>query len=121
MQPWKNCDPDWLKKVSCKKGVFVGNLKPETQLALQVAISVYAFYGKKLTVTSANDGHHMHGSKHGIDQAFDTRIWEIKDNKKIFFDKSTLTGIVTRSQKQLGEDYDVVQEPDHLHFEWDPK
>lgn len=64
-------------------------------------------------ITSANDSKHKAGSKHYIDQAFDFRT------------KNLIGGHVAARQwtveiaKELGPNFDVVLESDHLHIERD--
>jgi hypothetical protein len=103
----------WLDEVAVKSGVKLHTLKPEILEAVKVALKAYTLFGYKLTVTSTNDGKHMRGSRHYVDQAFDSRIWGIKlDTQKC---------IVDYAKSKLGKDYDIVIEKDHLHWEYDPK
>jgi hypothetical protein len=103
----------WLDSVSVKSGVTLKTLKPEILKALEIAQRAYTLFGFKLTVTSTNDSKHMRGSKHYVDQAFDTRVWGIKlEMQKC---------IVDFAKAKLGKDYDIVIEKDHIHWEWDPK
>jgi hypothetical protein len=69
-----------------------------------------------VVITSANDGVHMKGSKHGTNEAFDIRISNIaiKDNGKI------ARRWAADMQVMLGSDYDVILEKDHIHAEYDP-
>jgi len=62
-------------------------------------------YKKDLFVTSLRDGNHMPGSLHYIGLAFDIRpTMEKRDIKRI-----------------LGPKWDVVDEGNHIHCEYDPK
>ena len=103
----------WLEEVGVKPGVTLFTLKPEILEALKVAFQAYRIFGFKLTVTSTNDGRHMLNSKHYTDQAFDSRIWGIKEE--------TQKCIVDFAKSKLGKDYDIVIEKDHIHWEHDPK
>lgn len=113
IEDYRQSDPNWLSKVARKKGVILETLKPEALQALECALYVYSYYGKKLTVTSTNDGKHMAASQHYKNQAFDTRTWNI--------DPKIQMAIVEKCRKLLGRDYDILIEPTHIHFEYDPK
>ena len=67
-------------------------------------------------VTSANDGEHMNESRHFQNRAFDIRI------------KNIIGGVqhearqwAERIQVELGDDYDVLLEKNHIHVEYDPE
>src|SRR5574341_554624 len=63
-------------------------------------------------LTSANDGKHMATSKHYVDDAWDWRTFNLP--------RSTVDMIAEDLRHQLGPNYDVVIEKDHLHLEYDP-
>lgn len=63
-----------------------------------------------LVITSACDGDHMPGSKHYNGDALDLRSRTLTD---AFAVRDML-------QDELGDDYDVILESDHIHVEWDP-
>lgn len=65
------------------------------------------------TITSANDGKHMKGSKHYVNAALDIRTMDMKRELWEPFAASIRT--------ILGKDYDVIVEKDHIHIEHDPK
>jgi hypothetical protein len=70
----------------------------------------------KVWITSANDSKHMIGSKHFINRAFDIRI------KNIIGDVNFEARLwAERMQTELGDDYDVLLESDHIHVEFDPE
>lgn len=64
-------------------------------------------------VTSANDGTHMSDSKHYSGDALDFRVWG--------FQEAQIQAVVNMIQRVLGDDYDVVNEYDHIHVEYDPE
>lgn len=110
MEIWRQCDPKWLDQVPAKLGVKLNTLRPEILPALQCAMYVYAFYGKKITVTSTNDSKHQEGSLHYKDLAFDLRVLNIPE-------ASVRNKIVAKMKQFLGADYDVILEKDHIHCE----
>ena len=115
MFAYKNLDPNWIKKVVCKDGVTLDKLRPEILKALEVAVYVYATFGQKLVVTSANDGKHMKNSLHYKDLAFDLRTRDIEPK--------IVEEMVAVIKKNLTADYDVIIETisPHLHIEFDVK
>ena len=68
-------------------------------------------------ITSANDSKHKSGSLHYKNRAFDIRT------------RNVVNGVLgpeavawrQRMADQLGPDYDVLMEGDHIHAEYDPK
>ena len=67
---------------------------------------------KTVWVTSANDSKHMEGSLHFEDRALDFRVWGV--------DKEQRTEIVEYLRYILSDDYDILDEDDHIHLEYDP-
>jgi len=55
----------------------------------------------------------MEGSKHYEGMAVDLRTF--------FFTREEVENVATDLHAELGEDYDVVVEPTHIHVEYDPK
>lgn len=72
-----------------------------------------ALTGQELTVTSVLDGTHSPHSRHYIGGAFDMRIWAFTTGQKEKFLESI--------RPILGDHYDVVSEPSHIHIEFDPE
>ena len=105
-----------MEKYKIKKGADISHLNIEMREALPIMASVYEKYGYELTVTSANDGRHMPGSKHYTNDAVDLRIWGMKD-------AGFLKIIANELQIALDnfiQGFQVVIERDHYHVEWDP-
>lgn len=83
-----------------------GPLSREAWVALR-AINRAAVAAKRdVYVTSMRDGTHSAGSIHPQGDAFDIR--------PIAIDWGAI-------RKQVGADYDIVSESDHMHIEYDPK
>jgi len=80
--------------------------------ALLHAMYVLQRHGmSSLTVTSALDGVHKTGSLHYQGLAIDIRSRTLPDE---------LT-IANELRDDLGPDYDVLLERDHIHIEYDPR
>ncbi len=96
-----------------KPDVNMAGLKPEILLAIQEAREVYRKFGAELVITSLGDGKHKAGSKHYHGFAVDLRIRHV--------DRRLWKIIAEGIEKAIGEHYDVVLEPTHIHVEYDPK
>lgn len=79
-------------------------------MALLIADGVYERNGENMTVTSLLDGEHMRASLHYVGAAGDLGL-PMQGVDHMIFDLRTA----------LGENYDVVLEPDHIHVEYQPK
>lgn len=88
-----------------KQGVF-GRLQPEASEGLRITEKVYASCREELYITSLQEGTHSVGTLHTDGRAWDMRKGNVK--------KEVL-------QKALGDDFDVVDESNHRHVEYDPK
>ena len=95
-----------------KAGVLFRGVKPELLLGLSIADGYYAREGhNEMVITSLVDGKHSVASLHYVGYAADLRIWNI-DDIGIFTD-----GLST----ELGSEFDVILETDHIHIEYQPK
>lgn len=93
-----------------KTGVRIFGVRPELVLALTIIERVYQTQGSELVITSVTDGEHMRGSLHYTGAAVDLRL-PVTD----------VDTIVVHLKADLGQDFDVVLEPDHIHVEFQPK
>lgn len=100
--------------VQYKPGVS-GTPTAPIQTAISKADAIYTTWGVSvLVVTSLRDGKHSAGSLHYSGNAVDLRRWDL-DARKI------TSQVVSQLKSQLGSDYDVILESDHIHVEYDPK
>lgn len=82
---------------------------------IDAAKPLYEPTEQRLVITSAADGVHSKGSLHYPEngseggQALDLRIWNLPDPQRT----------ANELQRELGADYDVVLESDHIHVEMD--
>jgi hypothetical protein len=96
-----------------KTGIKIAGLKPELMLGMIVADGIaQREFGKELTITSVVDGVHMKGSKHYLGMAADFRTYDMQPGQAVSLTK--------RLKESLDEWFDIVQESDHIHFEYDP-
>ena len=96
-----------------KPGVRLVGVKPELLVGLMIADAIFSEHKEQLVLTSLVDGAHSPGSLHYPGMAFDVRTAGVPQD--------TLNRIVARLNEELGEDFDVVLELDHLHIEFQPK
>ena len=80
---------------------------------IEVGLKVFDSASYDMIVTGALDGKHCANSYHYKLAALDLR------NRHIPVDERP--GICEEMQTQLGKDYQVIDEGDHFHIEYDPK
>lgn len=90
---------------------------PTTPEALEIkaaAERVFSRRGITVVITSGMDGSHSRQSLHDDGFALDLRRWDA--------DARAVTDIIVAELRtELGPDYDVILEPDHIHVEYDPE
>jgi len=96
-----------------KPGVDLRGLQPQMAVAYTICSTIYARYGTRCVITSGSDGTHGPNSLHYVGKALDLRT-------------HTLPGIQVplvfkEIQEALGEQFDCINEPTHVHIEFDPK
>jgi hypothetical protein len=96
-----------------KTGVRIAGIKPEAVVAMMVCEGAYRSLGYEMVVTSCVEGQHSRGSIHYVGMAFDLRISHLRPE--------SVPIIVAKIKEQLGGDFDVVLESDHIHCEYEPK
>ena len=100
--------------ISLKEGVSIRGIRPEMAMGHTIVCSIFQSHALDVVVTSASDGVHGRASKHYCGSALDYRSRHI-----------LATGlkerIVGEMKANLGKDFDVVLETDHIHVEFDPK
>lgn len=89
------------------------DLTPQILLALIIADEVYKAHGVEMWITSINDSGHMKGSLHYKGRAVDLRVRNIPAEHRFKIPKIL--------KSRLSPGYDVIDEGDHIHIEWDPK
>lgn len=92
-----------------KPGVDISRLNREIRRFLDKADAIYAVYGEDLVITSTYGDNHSPSSLHYADDAVDMRSPK-KYKREIFSDLRNVNPAK----------YDVVDESDHIHAEFDP-
>ena len=89
-------------------------MRAEIILALTIAADVYRkTAGVELVVTEITGGTHGTASLHYVGCAADLRTRDIPED--------LLPDVVLELSENLGENYDVILETDHIHIEFQPK
>ena len=101
-----------------KEGVILNNEKVKASHDIMKAMYIVDslsknLFRKEIVVTSVLDGKHKSGSKHYVGEAFDIRVW--------IYTAEQLKDLLPSIQRSLGKNYDVINENDHIHIEYDPK
>ena len=100
--------------IQIKEGVSILGLDPKLVLALIICDQVYHDNGiEDCVLTSGTDSKHGDHSHHYKGYAIDLRTSNVEINKR--------APIASVIQKQLGNEYQVILENDHIHVEFDPK
>lgn len=93
-----------------KAGVDISRLRPEIRKKLTAIERIVDAIGQEeLVITSTYEGNHSAGSLHYADLAVDVRRTNRPDV------------VCQEIRRELGQDYDVVLENNHIHIEYDPK
>lgn len=79
-----------------------------------VANEVYKEHGFEMVITSVNDARHSLKSLHYSGNAIDLRT--IVHDPAYDWDR-----VAKEIRQKLGEDYDVINESNHIHLEYQPR
>lgn len=93
-----------------KAGVDISRLHREIRRSLNRVNEIYYDLGEELVITSTYGGDHSPSSLHYCHDAYDCRFPKV--NPGLVMDKI---------RARIGRKYDVVNEGDHIHVEYDPK
>jgi len=92
-----------------KLGVSVEDLKPQIRRRLTTIDQVFIrVSGAEAVLTSTNGGSHMASSLHYANLAIDVRL------------PADRARVLKELQDDLGNEFDIVIESDHIHIEYDP-
>lgn len=101
-----------MSRLAVKPGVQPPLIRLVVALANAAQHGVFADV-PELVITSGLDGVHSANSLHYALRAIDIRTRNL--------DATQTSVLLTLLRKELGTGYDVVQELDHIHVEFDPK
>ena len=91
-------------------GCDMSRLRYKCRQGLWLLEHLYALEEQNLVITHTFDGQHKEGSLHFKNRAFDM-LPPGKEGPLIF----------RQAREMLGRDYDLLNEVDHWHLEYDPK
>ena len=94
-----------------KLGVDISRLKRPMRRGLKSIDVVFRRHGREAVITSTYDGNHSPASLHYANLAIDLRLPTAV--------MTVLIEITTELKQSLGNNYDVVQEHNHYHIEYD--
>jgi len=89
--------------------VNIQDLDDRLKTILPILDIIYEEFKTELVITSGRDGKHGLNSLHYQGLAVDLRTWNL------------LATVVARIRAELGSDFEVILEKDHIHIEYDPK
>ena len=93
-----------------KLGVDISRLRPAMRKCLGLIEHIhFTCFNHELVITSAYEGAHMSASLHYAHLAIDIRR---------FGDPDTF---IQKLRAELGRNYDIILESDHVHIEYNPK
>jgi len=96
-----------------KDGVAIDRFSIQLLNALLQAAQIYQIHGVPLVITALSDGVHKDNSLHYRGYAADLRTRDARPQD--------IPTIVRDLRRTLGATFDVVEEGDHIHIEYDPQ
>ena len=99
--------------ISIKRGARIQGVSVEILLAVTIAEGIFNRWDKEVVITSGTDVPHSNSSLHYTGDAVDFRSRHLTQDQK--------SAIARLLKDALGDEYDVVVEPDHFHVEFDPR
>ena len=97
-----------------KKGVKINGILPELAFVQPLIKEIAEKYSTDYTITSGVDGKHMTGSLHPLGGAIDIRTRDLYYP----WQKQQMAAAL---RSCLTDEFDIVEEEDHIHIEFDPK
>lgn len=101
-----------------QNNVDIAGLRPEMVIAWTIACFVFESFSVACRLTCGTDSVHGNGSKHYIGLAIDIGI---KDEAGVIFPAELCNNLWKQIKENLGSQFDVILESDHIHIEFDPK
>ena len=94
-----------------KEGVSLVGMQPEALVGIDGCLDMFHESGLVMTLTSCRDGTHGIYSHHFKGLAWDMRVWDLTGR---------IEWMCKKLRKRLGADYQIINEEDHIHAEYDP-
>ena len=101
--------------ISLDPRVSIIGIQPETIFGFLIVNEIFRDAGHALPTRSICDGDHSPKSLHYVGYAFDVTIHHLGEGDII------ASRLVEKCRSALGSEWDVVLEPKHIHFEFQPK
>lgn len=102
-----------MRTLRFKKGVSLAGLQPEALIGIDRCLEIFHdHHSLPMTLTSCRDGGHSFYSHHYKGLAWDIRVWDIQEK---------IPQVCNELREALGEEYQVLDEHNHIHVEYDPK
>lgn len=110
-----------MTNVRFKDGVQAGPLHPSIEHALNIISIVWELYFPRIdpVITSLRDSEHGSHSLHYGGPLGDIRV-QACDIRTRNLTAAEQRVAITQLRRYLGEAYDIVDESNHLHVEYDP-
>ena len=102
--------------IQTKSGVWLGEINNYFMLFIEALEEVGNRWGFIPFITSGCDGKHMEGSKHYKHQAWDLRIWNMKDPHAV---AENLLHVLNRDEYKWIVLYGDEHHKDHMHIQTD--
>ena len=95
---------------------FLKGLQPEMLVCIDISLRAFHNNGLPMTITSARSGKHSNHSHHFKGLAIDIRTWDLTG----LAGNPSVEQMCSQLRNSLGSKYQVIQESDHIHIEFDP-
>jgi RHS repeat-associated protein len=113
-EPIRLTDPLGLWSYASEYGTSANGLSDRILGIEKVVDQAFqVFIGRDAVVTYGQNGRHKPGSLHYTGNAIDLRTRDLS--------RADLSSITSLLQGYLGDNFDVLNEGDHIHIEYDPK
>ena len=96
-----------------KDGAEIKTMPPVVLDGIIEIAMIFARNGYPFVITEKDGGQHMVGSLHYTGHAIDFRSWVVPVEKR--------PALLAQLKRGLGKDWDVIEERDHFHAEYQPK
>ena len=96
-----------------KDGAVIKTMPPVVLDGIIEIAMIFARNGYPFVITEKDGGKHLVGSLHYTGFAIDFRSWVVPADKR--------PALLVQLKRELGSDWDVIEEHAHFHAEYQPK